>query len=108
MGSGRRAKYFFAKRSQFASEGSLEALAPERKTIIHTLGDHIGTGRDRQVTLEKAMEETRRWLIAEGAVNPVGWEVRARTADDSLGPPFGSAASSGMQCRAVPSERTES
>jgi dienelactone hydrolase len=51
------------------ASAELEALTPEPKTIIHTAGDHIGTGRNRQALLEQAMTLTRRWLIAEGAVN---------------------------------------
>jgi dienelactone hydrolase len=53
------------------ASAKLEALTPEPKTIIHTAGDHIGTGRNRQAQLEQAMATTRRWLIDEGAVNPV-------------------------------------
>jgi hypothetical protein len=49
----------------------LEELTPEPKTVIYTAGDHIGTGRDRQVLLEEAIAATRQWLVAEGAVNPV-------------------------------------
>lgn len=48
----------------------LEDLTPEPKTIIRIAGDHIGTG-DRQTLLAEAMAATRRWLIAEGAVNAV-------------------------------------
>ena len=53
-----------------ASAG-LEELAPEPKTIIRIAGDHIGTGGDRQTPLAEAMAATRRWLVAEGAVNSV-------------------------------------
>jgi dienelactone hydrolase len=49
----------------------LEELTPEPKTIIHTAGDHVGTGPDRQALLEEAMAATRRWLAAKGAVNSV-------------------------------------
>jgi hypothetical protein len=48
----------------------LEELAPRPKTIIHTNGDHIGTGVNRRELLVKAMAATRQWLITEGAVNP--------------------------------------
>jgi dienelactone hydrolase len=53
------------------ASATLEALTPEPKIIIYTAGDHIGTGRDRQVRLEHAMATTRAWLIAQGAVNRV-------------------------------------
>jgi hypothetical protein len=49
----------------------LEELTPQPKTVIHTEGDHIGTGSDRRELLSRAMAVTRQWLIAEGAVNPV-------------------------------------
>ena len=51
------------------ASASLEALTPEPKTIVHTIGDHIGTGSDRRAQLQQAMATTRRWLIAEGAVD---------------------------------------
>jgi hypothetical protein len=51
------------------SSSQLEALAPEPKTIIHTAGEHIGTGRGRSALLEEAVTITRHWLAAEGAIN---------------------------------------
>ena len=54
-----------------SASARLETLTPEPKTIIHTAGDHIGTGRDRRAQLEDAMATTRHWLTAQGAVNPV-------------------------------------
>jgi hypothetical protein len=58
--------------SRHAQAKPLEALTPEPKTIIHTAEDHIGTGRDHQAQLEEAMGATRRWLVAEDAVNSIG------------------------------------
>jgi dienelactone hydrolase len=41
------------------SSAQLEALAPEPKTIIHTAGEHIGTGPDRSAMLAEAVAITR-------------------------------------------------
>ena len=51
-----------------ASAG-LERLTPDPKTIVETIGDHVGTGRDRQALLQQAIAVTRSWLTSEGAVN---------------------------------------
>ena len=51
------------------SSSQLEALAPQPKTIMHTAGEHIGTGPDRSALLEQAVAITRHWLAAEGAIN---------------------------------------
>jgi dienelactone hydrolase len=54
---------------QSQASAKLEALTPQPKTIIHTEGDHIGTGSDRRELFANAMAATRLWLISEGAVN---------------------------------------
>jgi hypothetical protein len=47
----------------------LVELTPVPKQVIRQLGNHIGTGPDHQAVTESAIEITRRWLIAEGAIN---------------------------------------
>jgi hypothetical protein len=45
-------------------------LTPAPKQVIRLPGSHIGTGPEHQVVIDAVVETTRRWLLAEGAINP--------------------------------------
>jgi hypothetical protein len=56
--------------SEEASSRLVE-LTPMPKQLIRLPGSHIGTGSERQLVIDSAIETTRNWLIAEGAINPI-------------------------------------
>jgi hypothetical protein len=49
----------------------LAQLTPIPKQVIRLPGNHIGTGPEHQMVIDAVIETTRRWLLAEGAINPI-------------------------------------
>ncbi len=53
-----------------AARNLLREAVPEPKTVITFEGNHMGVGPDKMALLQRIIENSKTWLIENGAINP--------------------------------------
>jgi dienelactone hydrolase len=59
-----------------AAAERMAELTPEPRTVLEIEGDHMGVGPDRWALLARVVDESRSWLVEEGAIEPPPGVVR--------------------------------
>ena len=54
-----------------AARERLRDAVPEPKTVVSFDGDHMGIGPDKMALLQQIIAVSRKWLLQEGAIDPV-------------------------------------